>query len=161
MNKWRHDLALARRLEPLVDTLAGWVMDMNLLSTGVELGQGWEVDEHSKPHQFDLLQTAAEQAECGEVVCAYLCYQIARTPKGHGWRYRKGGEKVLKIIERDLKDEANKIAYKVAEDLRGKGASPTDDEKARAWILLIRQYVGCLGRCFKQRRREFEEERSQ
>jgi len=157
MNDWRYDLALARRLEPLADAVAGLALEMDLLSAGVELGQGWEADEKSKPHQFDLLQTAAEEAECGEVVCAYLRYQIARAPEGTGWRYGGGGKKVLAVIESDLKSRAKRAANGAAEDLRGRATS-TDDEQARAWILLIRQYVGCLGRRFKQRKRDFEPE---
>lgn len=157
MNDWRYDLALARRLESLADTIAGWVLEMDLLSASVELGQGWESDEKSKPHQFDLLQTAAEEAECGEVVCAHLRYQIARAPEGAGWRYGGGGKKVLAVIAGDLKSKAEWAANGAAEDVRERATS-TDDERARAWILLIRQYVGCLGRRFKQRKRDFEPE---
>lgn len=157
MNDWRYDLALARRLETLADIVAGWAIDMELLSSDVKLGRGWEGDERSRPHQFDLLQTVAEEAECGEVVCAHLRYQIARAHEGGGWHYGGGGKKILAVIEGDLKSRAEWAANGAAEDLRGKATS-TSDEQARAWILLIRQYVGCLGRRFKQRKRDFEPE---
>ena len=156
MKDWRYDLALARRLESLADTVASWVLEMDLLSTDVKLGQGWENDEELKPHQFDLLRTAAEEAECGEVVCAYLRYQIARSGEGTGWRYGGGGKKVLAVIKGNLKSEAERAANGAAEDVRGRGTKATDDEQARAWLLLIRQYVGCLARRFKQRKRDLK-----
>jgi len=157
MKNWRYDLALARRLESLADTVAGWALEMDLLSADVKLGQGWENDEESKPHQFDLLQAAAEEAECGEVVCAYLRYQSARASEGSGWRYGRGGEKVLSVIKGDLKSEAERAANWAAEHVRGSGAVAIGDEQARAWLLLIRQYVGCLARRFKQRKLELKE----
>jgi len=40
--------------------------------------------------------------------------------------------------------------------VRGSGAQAADDEQVRAWLLLIRQYVGCLARRFKQRKRDLE-----
>jgi hypothetical protein len=156
MKDWRYDLALARRLESLVDTVASWALEMDLLSADVKLGQGWEYDDGAKPHQFDLLQTAAEEAECGEVVCAYLRYQIARASERSSWRYGRGGEKVLSIIEGDLKSEAERAANWAAEYVRGSGAVATGDEQARAWLLLMRQYVGCLARRFKQRKRDWD-----
>jgi len=93
------------------------------------------------------------------VVCAHLRYQIARAREGGSWRYGGGGEKILAAIEEDLKSAAERMAGGAAEDVRGSGAKPTDDELARAWILLIRQYVGCLGRRFKQRWRDWEAEK--
>jgi hypothetical protein len=159
MIDWRYDLALTRRLESLADTVAGWALEMELLSPEVKLGQGWESDDGSKPHQFDMLQTAAEEAECGEAVCIYLDYQIARADKEAGWRYGGGGKTVLSYIESDLKDRARQVAFGAAEDVRGRGAQATSDELARAWILLIRQYVGCLARCFKQRKLDWKLEK--
>jgi hypothetical protein len=156
MKDWRYDLALTRRLESLADTVADWALEMDLLSADVKLGQGWESDDDAKPHQFDLLQTAAEEAECGEVVCAYLRYQIARSGEGTGWRYGGGGKTVLSMIEGNLKTAAEQAANGAAEDVRGNGAQAASDELAYAWILLIRQYVGCLGRRFKQRRRDWD-----
>jgi hypothetical protein len=156
MIDWRYDLALTRRLESLADTVAGWALEMELLSPEVKLGQGWESDDDSKPHQFDILQTAAEEAECGEAVCIYLDYQIARTSEGVSWKYGGGGQTILSCIEGELKDRARQVASVAAEDVRGRGSQAASDELARAWILLIRQYVGCLARRFKQRKRDWE-----
>lgn len=98
--------------------------------------------------QMSNLLGVALQTESARVVANYIRYQMGRDTKGTTWRAGEFGEKLATHLER-LEEEAKAIAQDAAQQAAD---PPTQADIDRAWIGLVRQFVGQLNRYFVYKR---------
>lgn len=98
--------------------------------------------------QMSNLLGVALQTESALVVVNYIRYQMGRDTKKTGWRAGEFGEKLVAQLE-GFKTEAAAIA----QDAASRAADPpAQADTDRAWIGLVRQFIGQLNRYFVYKR---------
>jgi hypothetical protein len=101
-------------------------------------------------HQIGNLLEVTTGTDSVELVKNFIQYQIGRDVSGKSWRANTFGNRLIQLIDREVKEIAGAIAGKVAEKAKPK---KLDDAGVKAltdeiWIGLVRQLVGQMNRYF-------------
>jgi hypothetical protein len=161
MSEWYFDVTLQRELDVAEEQVTSWVLEgrqegLTLFGEKTPLGSGPEAPSADlSPHQFMQLVTVARESASVPVVVNYLRYQIGRAGgENVGWRWRNVGGQVVKLLEKQIREQAHNAAQRAAERVRGPGVGASEEELRRAWIQLACRFLAILRRRFVQRFRD-------
>lgn len=96
----------------------------------------------------NLLEVATSTGSV-ELVKNFIQYQMGRDVGGTSWRAESFGDRLVKLVDGELKAMAETITDRVARGAGLKLSSPeTVELTEQVWIQLLRQFIGQMNRYF-------------